>query len=232
MSTATSDEAAAMLEARGVSKRHAGRGPTESVALADVSLVVARGAFVAVTGPSGCGKTTLLALLGALDRPTSGQIRFEGELLDDASEAHRSRVRRRIGFVFQNSPMMRALPVWENVAYPLIPTGVDARARRERAHACLARVGIASLIDRRPEELSGGELQRVGIARALVARPSAVLADEPTSNLDRASAEAVASILAAIHREGTTVLVATHDVRLIALATTVVELEAGRRRDA
>ena len=230
MSGPSRNDGTAMLEARGVTKRYARRGATPSVALEAVSLVVPHGAFVAVTGPSGGGKTTLLAMLGALDRPTSGQVLFEGESLEDASDAHRSRVRRRLGLVFQSSPMIRALPVWENVTYPLIPTGLRAAARRERAAACLARVGLSAMLDRRPEELSGGELQRVGIARALVARPTAVLADEPTSNLDRASAEEVASILREIHREGTTIVVATHDARLVALASTVVELDAGRVR--
>ena len=226
------DVDAAMLEARSLSKRHAGRGSGASVALDCVSIAVPRGAFLAVTGPSGCGKTTLLAMLGALDRPTSGSVWFEGEDLEDASEAHRARVRRRIGFVFQSSPMIRGLPVWENVTYPLIPTAVNAGARRERAAACLARVGLSHMLYRRPEELSGGELQRVGIARALIAHPSAVLADEPTSNLDQKSGGVVATILREIHREGTTILVATHDARLVSLATTVVELEAGRLRGA
>lgn len=221
----------AMFGARGLSKRYA-RRDFESAALVEVSIEVPRGGFMAVTGPSGGGKTTLLTMLGVLDRPTTGRVFFDGEDLEGTSDAHRARVRRRIGFVFQNSPMIRALPVFENVTYSLIPTGVTPRARRDRAAACLARVGLEGMLDRRPEELSGGELQRVGIARALVANPSAVLADEPTSNLDAASAEAVATILREIHREGTTVLVATHDPRLVALATTVIALEAGRLRGA
>lgn len=183
-----------------------------------------------MTGPSGGGKTTLLSLLVALERPTSGVVRVDGADLGAASEAERSRVRRRVGFAFQGAPQVRRLPVWENVTLALVPTGVGAAARRARAAEVLARVGLGALLDERPERLSGGELQRVALARALVTSPPVLVADEPTSNLDRASAGVVLDVLRAEHARGTTVLVATHDPALLALATATYAMEAGRLR--
>jgi putative ABC transport system ATP-binding protein len=193
-------------------------------ALDGLSVAVERGAFLAVTGPSGRGKTTLLALLGALDRPTSGLVLFDGEDLGGASEPHRSRVRRRLGIVFQSSPMIERLPLWENVTYPLVPRGVPTRERRRLAAALLERVGIRGRDGASPEELSGGERQRVGVARALAADPEAILADEPTSDLDRATAEAVVALLREFHASGRTVIVATHDPVLEAMATGTLRL--------
>jgi putative ABC transport system ATP-binding protein len=216
-----------LLEARAVSKSWRSGGRV-AVALDAVSLVVPRGAFAALTGPSGSGKSTLLAVLGALDRPSAGTALFEGRDLSSISEAERTRTRRRIGFVFQAFPMLRGLPVWENVALPLVPGGVPRRDRRERAEALLARVGLSDRADARPETLSGGEAQRAGLARALVLDPVVVLADEPTSNLDKASGAVLADLLQGLHAAGTTLLVATHDPRLLAIAGTTYELDAGR----
>ena len=197
-------------------------------ALDGVSLSVGRGAFLAVTGPSGCGKTTLLALLGALDRPTKGVVLFDDMDLGGASEPERSRVRRRLGIVFQSSPMIRGLPLWENVTYPLVPRGVPSRERRRIAAALLERVGVAHRDGARPEELSGGERQRVGVARALAADPEAILADEPTSDLDRETAAAVVALLREFHASGRTVVAATHDPAIEALATATCRLRDGR----
>lgn len=217
------------LETVGLHKRwRSARGDVDAVV--DVTLTVPRGAFVVVTGPSGGGKTTLLSLLVALERPTSGRVRVDGADLAAASEAERSRVRRRVGFAFQGAPQVRRLPVWENVTLALVPTGVGAAARRARALEVLGRVGLAALVDERPERLSGGELQRVALARALVTAPPVLVADEPTSNLDRASAAAVLGVLREEHARGTTVLVATHDLALLALATATYAMEAGRLR--
>ncbi len=193
-------------------------------ALDRATLAVPRGAFVAITGPSGCGKTTLLALLGALDRPTSGTVLFDGHDLGGASEPYRSRVRRRLGIVFQSSPMIEGLPLWENVTYPLVPRGVATRERRRIAAALLERVGIRGRDGARPEELSGGERQRVGVARALAADPEAILADEPTSDLDRETAAAVVKLLREFHAAGRTVVAATHDPAIEALATETFRL--------
>lgn len=204
----------------------------EVVAVADATLTVEAGAFVAVTGPSGGGKTTLLSLLAGLERPSAGRVRVLGVDLAAASDAERSRLRRRVGFGFQGAPAVRRLAVWENVTLALVPEGVPARARRERAAAALARLGVAALLDERPERLSGGEAQRVGLARALVDAPALVFADEPTAALDAASADAVTRALAEERARGATVIVATHDPRVAALATAAHVMEAGRLRPA
>jgi len=193
-----------------------------------VSLQVPRGAFLAITGPSGSGKTTLLALLGALDRPTSGAVLFEGRDLGGVSDAERSRVRRRLGIVFQRSAMIRALPLWENVTYPLVPRGVATARRRAAAARVLERVGLGDRAEARPEELSGGELQRAGIARALVGEPDALLADEPTSDLDRETARAIEEIFRDFHASGKTIVVATHEPALVAMAASRLSLRDGR----
>jgi putative ABC transport system ATP-binding protein len=226
-------DARPIVEASSVSRRFRSRSGAEVLALDGVSLSVARGQFVAITGPSGGGKSTLLAILSALDRPSEGRVVFDGEALDDASDAALTRIRRRVGLVFQQSPMLRRLSAWENVATPLVPRGVPEAERRARSLALLERVGLKDRIWSRTEELSGGELQRVGVARALVTDPEVVFADEPTSNLDRRSAEAVAALLVEMHdrgRSGRTVVVATHDPTLIDRATTTIELDGGRVR--
>ncbi|MCC7137637.1 MAG: ABC transporter ATP-binding protein [Planctomycetes bacterium] len=217
-----------LVAALDVSRRFRGTGPAPVEALLGVTLEVERGAFVALVGPSGSGKSTLLALLGALDRPTSGRVVFDGADLLRASDAARTRVRRRIGIVFQGGPTLRRVTAVDNVGMPLVARGVPAAEREARARAALGRVGLADRAGSPPEELSGGELQRLGVARALVGDPELVLADEPTSSLDRENAAAVADLLSAAHAEGRTVVVATHDDALVARATRVVELAHGR----
>jgi len=197
-------------------------------ALADVSLVVERGEFVAITGPSGCGKTTLLSLLVSLDHPSSGRILFEGRDLRSMSAAGRASVRRRFGIVFQHSHMIQRLPIWENVSYPLLVTGTSGQERREIARHWLAQVGLEDRADSRPEELSGGELRRVGVARALAVEPDLILADEPTSDLDRDTARRVSGLLEEFHASGGTLVVATHDPREDASRARLVRLERGR----
>jgi putative ABC transport system ATP-binding protein len=197
-------------------------------ALQDVSLTVAAGSLAILTGPSGSGKTTLLALLGALDRPTGGRVLLQGRDLSSLSDAELARVRRRVGFVFQHFALLPNLPVWENVTYPLIPRGLPRARRYELASSLLARLGLADRIAARPMELSGGEQQRVAVARALAGQPEILIADEPTSNLDPGAAGTLAEILREIHAEGKTVILSSHDPQLIALATQVYELEAGR----
>jgi putative ABC transport system ATP-binding protein len=217
-----------LLEARNVCKYYRTGTRAEVRALHEVSLPIEPGRFVLLTGPSGSGKTTLLALLGALERPTSGEVLFDGRALAACSDVELARLRRRMGFVFQNFSLIPGLPVWENITYPLIPCGVRRSARHERALELLTMLGLADRLQSRSTELSGGEQQRVAVARALVARPTVLLADEPTSNLDLASGEALMALLREVHRQGTTVVLSSHDPRMTSLAETVHELEAGR----
>jgi ABC-type lipoprotein export system ATPase subunit len=217
-----------LLEARGLCMVYRPGSAAEVRALGDVSLSVEEGSFTVLTGPSGSGKTTLLALLGALDRPTRGEVVFRGRALAGLSDAERARVRRRMGFVFQDFSLIGGLSVWENVTYPLIPRGLRRAERFERARALLARLGMADQLFKRPKELSGGEQQRVAVARALAGRPEVLLADEPTSQLDPQTAGELLAIFREVHAEGKTVILSSHDPILVGLGTRVFELERGR----
>lgn len=218
----------AVLEARQLCKFFRPGATGVIRALEDVSLSIETGSCSVLTGPSGSGKTTLLALLGALQRPTRGQVLFQGRPLDRCSDVELARVRRRLGIVFQDFSLIPGLPVWENITYPLIPRGVGRAERYRRAEELLSRFGLREKLLVRPKELSGGEQQRVAIARALAGQPEVVLADEPTSNLDPASAQVVLSALREIHAGGKTVVLSSHDPQLVALANQVVRLDAGR----
>jgi putative ABC transport system ATP-binding protein len=197
-------------------------------ALEEVSLSIPQGSFTVLTGPSGSGKTTLLALLGALDRPTKGEILFQGKDLSRCSDVELTRVRRRMGFVFQDFSLIAGLSVWENITYPLIPRGLRRTARYDLARALLDRLGIADKLSMRPSELSGGEQQRVAVARALASQPEVLLADEPTCHLDPVAGQGLLALFRGLHEEGKTIVLSSHDPSLVALATTVFELEAGR----
>ncbi|HMM36166.1 MAG TPA: ABC transporter ATP-binding protein, partial [Thermoanaerobaculia bacterium] len=176
-----------MIELSGVSRTwEVGGRPVH--ALRDVTLSVGAGEYVSVMGPSGSGKSTLLSLLGGLDRPTEGSYRFEGREVASLSDEELSRLRReRIGFVFQSFHLVPRMTALENVALPLLLAGVSPKDRTARAAEALASVGLSPRLDHRPDQLSGGEKQRVCLARAVVTRPGLVLADEPTGNLDSAS---------------------------------------------
>jgi putative ABC transport system ATP-binding protein len=217
-----------LLEAQNVCKVYRAGARAEVRALDDVSVSIPRGGFVALTGPSGSGKTTLLALFGALERPTRGRVLFDGRPLTGLSDVALARVRRRLGFIFQDYSLIQNLPVWENITYPLVPRGWSRGRRRDLAHSLLARLGLAGRWAARPEELSGGEQQRVAAARALAGEPQVLLADEPTSNLDPATAGDLLAVLRAFHAAGGTVVVSTHDPKLATLAGQVHELRAGR----
>jgi putative ABC transport system ATP-binding protein len=218
-----------VFRARGLARRYAiGEGEVE--ALAGVDLDVEAGEALFVAGPSGSGKSTLLHLLGTLDRPDRGRIEVEGNDVATLSERDRTMLRRRrLGFVFQAFHLVPVLSALENVEYPLWIDGVRGRERRARARAALAAVGLEGRLAHRPDRLSGGERQRVAIARALVHRPAAVLADEPTGNLDSRTAVEVVDLLLALNREqGTTLVVATHDPGLLARAPRRIALRDGR----
>jgi putative ABC transport system ATP-binding protein len=197
-------------------------------ALDDVSLVLPAGSFTLLSGPSGSGKTTLLAMFASLDRPTSGTVFFAGQDLTRHSDVGLARVRRRIGYVAQDFALIPGLPVWENVTYPLIPRGIRRTERRRIANDVLARIGLSARTTAKPRQLSGGEQQRVAVARALAGKPEVLLADEPTSNLDDETGRNVIALLAEAHAAGATVVVASHDSRMAIVATQRVEMERGR----
>ena len=195
-----------------------------------ISMRVERGELVAVVGRSGSGKTTLLSLIGALDRPTSGSVRVAGEPVSELAERDLVRFRRRaIGFIFQAFGLLPILSAAENVEIPLRLVATDPREREKRVAHLLELVGLGDRARHRPYELSGGEQQRVAIARSLANRPSLLLADEPTGQLDSQTGHGIMALVRAIVRgEGTTGIVATHDPALIGLADRVIELRDGK----
>jgi putative ABC transport system ATP-binding protein len=198
-------------------------------ALHNIDVEIADGEFVAVTGPSGCGKSTLLNLLGGLDRPTRGEIELAGRRVDGYSEARWALVRRSdIGFVFQFFNLIANLSVADNVELPGLLAGLSSKEARTRRQELLDSLGIAEHADSAPGHLSGGQQQRVAIARALINRPRVLLADEPTGNLDSASARDVMALLRAAHDErGQTIVLVTHDARVAARADRVLAMRDG-----
>jgi putative ABC transport system ATP-binding protein len=204
------------------------RGATSVHALSGVTLEVAAGELLAVMGASGSGKSTLLAILGCLDRPTSGEYRLGGERVTDLDDRALSRLRNRtIGFVFQSFHLIPELTVLENVETPLLYGDVPPAGWRTRALSSLERVGLVHRADHRPTELSGGEAQRAAIARALVTEPRLILADEPTGNLDSATGEEIARLLEDLNRDGRTVVLVTHNDALAQRAQRVIRLRDG-----
>ncbi|MBW8867011.1 MAG: ABC transporter ATP-binding protein [Acidobacteria bacterium] len=199
------------------------------MALRDVSMTIAAGEYVAITGPSGCGKSTLLHLLGGVDTPTAGAVSFEGRDLVAMSEADRGRLRlTRIGFVFQRFFLLPMLTAAENVELPQAEAGMSTAARRDRTRELLAYVGLSDRADHLPSQLSGGEMQRAAIARALANRPALVLADEPTGELDESTSDHIADLFERVNADGTAVLVVTHNPALAARATRRLAMSSGR----
>jgi len=218
-----------IVELRDVVKSYR-QGHVDVPALRGLTLSVRKGEFVAICGPSGSGKTTALNLIGALDRPSSGSVRVEGQELARLSRTRLSSLRRdRIGFVFQAYNLIPVLTAYENAESVLALQGVDARQRRERVMALLAEVGLGGLEHRRPDHLSGGQQQRVAIARAIAADPAVVLADEPTANVDSETAERLLDIMGKLNTErGATFIFSTHDPRVMDHARRLVRLVDGR----
>ena len=206
------------------------QGDQRVEALRGLTMAVASGEFTAISGPSGSGKTTALNLIGALDTPTSGTVRLEGADLGTLSRQELSRLRRdRIGFVFQAYNLLPILSAYENAEIVMAVQGVAEEERRPRVMELLARVGLKGMEDRRPSELSGGQQQRVAIARAIAAGPAVVLADEPTANVDSATADALLEMMETLNREQqVTFLFSTHDPRVMARARRLVRLVDGR----
>jgi lipoprotein-releasing system ATP-binding protein len=220
-----------VLEAAGVRKSYGVGTETETEILHGIDLALRVGEMVALTGPSGAGKSTFLNVMGLLERPTSGTIRIDGVEATGLDEAGLTRLRgRSLGFIFQFHHLLPAFTALENVMMPLlVDRGRPDAAMRERAAELLGKVGLKDYLGRRPAKLSGGQQQRVAVARALAMSPPLVLADEPTGNLDTASADAVFALLRAFNRDfGVTFLVVTHDLRLASRCDRVLELVDGR----
>ena len=218
-----------VLRGVGLGRRY-GSGQIAVEALAGVDVEVRAGRLTVVRGPSGSGKTTLLNLLGGLDRPTSGRVLLGDDVLSELSEAELAAARRdRIGYVFQNFGLIPVLSAAENVEVPLRLRRMERGQRDERVAEVLELVGLIRHAGQRPGELSGGQQQRVGVARALVARPEVLIADDPTGQLDSETAERIMDLILEVTRiRGTATVVATHDPLLISRADEVLELRDGR----
>jgi len=220
----------AMLEAQGLRKVYRGGDGNPIEVLAGIDLSVDRGEFVAIVGASGSGKSTLLHLLGALDSPSGGTVRLGGQSYDDHTAEALAAVRnKKLGFVFQFHHLLREFTALENVMMPLLIAGEDDGKARSKAEELLAAVGLAGRMSHRPSQLSGGEQQRAAVARALVADPLVVLADEPSGNLDYANSERLHQLFAHLSRQFETALVVvTHNRSLASRADRVLSLDGGR----
>lgn len=233
--TATTDEATEIaepaevpaLELRGIRKIY-NSGSVAFEAVRGIDLIVKKGDFIAVTGASGSGKSTLMNMIGCLDRPSYGLYRMEGEEISDKTENELAEIRnRRIGFVFQSYNLLARATALENVEVPLFYRGMSRRKRIPLAKAILERVGLGARGDHTPAQLSGGEQQRVAIARALVGDPTIVLADEPTGNLDTSRTEEILDLFEALHEEGRTIVLITHEDEVASRAKRSVVMRDG-----
>jgi putative ABC transport system ATP-binding protein len=201
----------------------------ETHALSQVNLEIQKGEYISIAGPSGCGKSTLLSILGLLDSPTAGNYWLDGKPVANLSHSDRTRIRNcEIGFIFQAFNLIGDLTVHENVALPLTYRGMASTERERRVRQALERVGLAHRMRHYPSQLSGGEQQRVAVARALAGEPFILLADEPTGNLDSKNGEAVMDLLRELHRDGATICIVTHDPHYASLAERTIHLLDGR----
>ncbi len=218
----------AMIEFHDVSKVYPGASP----ALSDVSLSIASGELVFLAGPSGAGKSTLLKMIAAIERPTSGRVLVNGQDVGSIKTRGLPYLRRKLGLILQEQRLLMDRNVLANVMLPLVVTGAASEHAEKRARAALGKVGLLSKSASMPQSLSGGEQQRVAIARAIVHRPQVIVADEPTANLDRDSANLVLSTLKAFHGAGVTCVVSTHDEYFLDRADRVIFLSQGRVTEA
>ena len=201
----------------------------ETHALSGIHLDIQKGEYVSIAGPSGCGKSTLLAILGLLDSPTEGNYTLNGQAVANLGLAERARIRNReVGFIFQSFNLIGDLTVFENVELPLTYRGMSADERKKAVQVALDKVGMSHRMKHYPSQLSGGQQQRVAVARALGGKPSILLADEPTGNLDSKNGEAVMQLLRDLHREGATICMVTHDPRFARHADRTIHLFDGR----
>lgn len=222
------NQSAELIRLEGIKKSYR-MGQAEVSALRDVTLTIHKGEFVALMGPSGSGKSTVLNICGLVDQPSAGSCWIDGQDTDRLSQRDLTLVRReKIGFVFQGFNLVPVMTAFENVEYPLLLAGLAPKARRDGVRHMLDRVGLADFEHRRPDELSGGERQRVAIARALVKAPKLVVADEPTANLDSATANQIIELMHELGRSnGITFLIATHDTRMASQCDRVINLSDG-----
>jgi putative ABC transport system ATP-binding protein len=228
VSTAQVDDLVVM---EGVTKVYGLDGYTLT-ALDGIDLRVRRGEFLAIMGPSGSGKSTLMNIIGCLDRPTRGTYRLDGEDVSRLNEDSLARVRRlAVGFVFQTFNLLPRLSALHNVEVPMVYAGLSSRKRRDRAQQLLAQVGLADRANHLPNQMSGGERQRVAIARSLANEPALLLADEPTGNLDSRSGAEIVDLLEQLHREGRSVILITHEPEVASHAQRVIHLKDGRIAD-
>lgn len=206
------------------------QGQIEVHALTDVDLEIERGDFICMSGPSGSGKSTLLNVIGGLDKPTSGEITVDGERVDQMEKAELAHMRlHKIGFVFQAYNLIPVLTAQENVEMVMQMQGIHKHERKQKSYAILKEVGLEGLETRKPPELSGGQQQRVAVARAMVARPSIVLADEPTANLDSVTANNLIDLMLKMNKEhGTTFIISTHDPMIMKRSKKLVKLHDGK----
>ena len=204
-------------------------GDVEAPVLNGLDLEIHDGEYISIIGPSGCGKSTLLAIMGLMDSPTSGVYCFEGQPVHSLNASARARIRSQdIGFVFQNFNLIGDLTVFENVEQPLSYQKMKPAERKDKVTAALERVGMIKQARRYPRQLSGGEQQRVAVARALAGNPRILLADEPTGSLDSANGEAIMGMLRELHASGTTICMVTHDPRFVHLADRWMHMLDGR----
>ena len=215
-----------MIEFQSVSKKYS--DSASMLALADVSLNIAKGELVYLAGPSGAGKSTLMKMVAAIERPTSGRVIVNGQDVGRIRKAGIPFLRRNLGLIFQNQRLLNDRHLLANVMLPLIVTGAPRAQAEQRARAALDKVGLLDRALALPMALSGGEQQRVAIARAIVNRPQIILADEPTANLDRAAADKVIDALHAFHSVGVTCVISTHDEQILDSAARVIRLEHGQ----
>jgi putative ABC transport system ATP-binding protein len=228
MSDALPAENGPLIRLQGISKVFL-TDEVETHALDNVNLEIRQGEFISVAGPSGCGKSTLLSILGLLEMPTSGQYWLKGTPVHTLGVAERARIRNReIGFIFQAFNLIGDLTVYENVELPLTYRGLSAAERKKLVLEALERVGMTHRLKHYPAQLSGGQQQRVAVARALAGKPSILLADEPTGNLDSANSESVMDLLSELHAAGSTICMVTHDPRFARRAQRTVHLFDGR----
>lgn len=227
-SRGSSVDAANSIEAVGLTKRY-GSGPESTLALRGIDFTVKRGDYVSISGPSGSGKSTLLNMIGALDRPSSGQVFLDGVDISRLSSSELAKIRNaKVGFVFQDFNLISRMSALENVELPLSIGGVPPRERRERAVALLKGFGILEKAGRSPTELSGGQRQRVAVARALANNPSIILADEPTGNLDSENARLTMDFLERLNTDfGKTLMIVTHDLDAAARADRTIMIRDG-----